>query len=284
MCRSIWIAGAVAALTVVALGCGPERPPPAPVTLEAALSGANEVPPVATSAQGDVSATLRGNQIELSGSFANLSSDLREVQGSPGHIHEAPPGENGPIVMNLEVTSPDRRSGSFGLSATLNDQQVAAFNAGRFYVNLHTADHPGGELRAQLTATPPRRVVFESSLSGASGVPPVATTASGTASVELVGNVLVLTGRFQALLTPLLDVGGTSVHVHQAPAGQNGPIVFNLEVLPSLDRKSGSFRLAISLTDEQRATLETGGYYVNVHTLGNPTGEIRAQLQPIQQL
>ena len=36
--------------------------------------------------------------------------------------------------------------------ATLTPAQVADLMAGRYYVNLHTAKNPGGEIRAQLTA------------------------------------------------------------------------------------------------------------------------------------
>ena len=36
-------------------------------------------------------------------------------------------------------------------SATLNDAQAADLLAGRLYVNIHTAAHPGGEIRGQVT-------------------------------------------------------------------------------------------------------------------------------------
>jgi hypothetical protein len=37
--------------------------------------------------------------------------------------------------------------------ATLTDQQIADLTAGKWYFNIHTAAHPGGEIRGQLPAT-----------------------------------------------------------------------------------------------------------------------------------
>jgi hypothetical protein len=37
-------------------------------------------------------------------------------------------------------------------AATLDDGQIADLEAGRWYFNIHTAAHPGGEIRGQLPA------------------------------------------------------------------------------------------------------------------------------------
>lgn len=122
-----------------------------PTSFDFNLTGAQEVPSVDTTATGEGTATLDDNQLTLEGSFEGLSSDLREVEGSSAHIHEAPAGENGPIVFNLDVTpGADNRSGTFEGTFDLTDEQVSAFEDGRYYVNVHTETFPGGEIRGQL--------------------------------------------------------------------------------------------------------------------------------------
>ncbi|MBZ4416594.1 CHRD domain-containing protein [Myxococcus sp. RHSTA-1-4] len=113
------------------------------------LSGSMEVPPVTTEASGTATAELDGNELTVSGSFSNLGSDLFEVAGSSAHVHNAPEGQSGPIVFNLEVTTSDNRNGTFKGKATLSDDEKDQFENGDFYVNVHTVNFNGGEIRGQ---------------------------------------------------------------------------------------------------------------------------------------
>lgn len=117
---------------------------------EVTLSGAQEVPAVETAATGTVTSTLSGTMLMVAGEFSGLSSPLMEVAGTPGHVHQAPAGENGDVIFPLTVSSTDGMSGTLSLSTELTPEQLAAYNAGEFYVNLHTEMHGGGELRGQL--------------------------------------------------------------------------------------------------------------------------------------
>jgi Cu/Zn superoxide dismutase len=117
---------------------------------EITLSGAQEVPAVETTATGTATSTLTGTMLMVAGEFSGLSSPLMEIAGTPGHVHQAPAGENGDVVFPLTVSSADGMSGTFSLSTELTPEQLAAYNAGEFYVNLHTEMHGGGELRGQL--------------------------------------------------------------------------------------------------------------------------------------
>jgi hypothetical protein len=109
----------------------------------ATLSGAEEVPPVETSATGTTEATYDSDTKKLTWTleYSGLSGDA-----AAAHFHgPAAPGENaGPVVP-----IPDIASGSEG-EADLTDEQAADLEAGRWYVNVHTAANPDGEIRGQV--------------------------------------------------------------------------------------------------------------------------------------
>ncbi len=106
------------------------------------LSGAEEVPPVATGASGTGTITV-GIDKSVSGSVTTSG-----VAATAAHIHEAAAGKNGPIIIPLTKTSDNVWSVAPG--AKLTDAQYASFKAGNLYVNVHSAANKGGEIRAQL--------------------------------------------------------------------------------------------------------------------------------------
>lgn len=112
------------------------------VTFKAVLSGANEVPSNTSLATGN--ATLTFNKETKIFSMIVSYNDLIPVGG---HIHQAPSGENGPVIFPLgsELASPLNYT-----SSVLTSVQEDALNAGLYYVNLHTEAFPSGEIRGQL--------------------------------------------------------------------------------------------------------------------------------------
>ena len=106
------------------------------------MTGAEEVPPVNTSASGTGQITVNEDRT-VSGSFTTQGSTI-----TAAHIHEAAAGQNGPVIIPLT------KSGDSGWvvppGAKLTDAQYDAFKAGRLYVNFHSAQHKGGEIRAQI--------------------------------------------------------------------------------------------------------------------------------------
>lgn len=72
------------------------------------------------------------------------------LPAAAAHIHEAPLGVNGPIVVPL--TAPDAEGRSSGCARDLDAGLVEALVATplRFYVNVHTSEHPAGAVRGQL--------------------------------------------------------------------------------------------------------------------------------------
>jgi hypothetical protein len=109
----------------------------------AQLSGAEEVPPVNTAAAGTADVTWNPDSKELAWNieFSGLSGPA-----TAAHFHgPAAPGENaGPVVTIEDLESPSEGS------ATLTDEQAGQLAEGMWYVNVHTAANPSGEIRGQV--------------------------------------------------------------------------------------------------------------------------------------
>lgn len=106
------------------------------------LSGAQEVPPVTTSAAGTGRITVAADGA-VSGSVTTTG-----VAGTMAHIHLAAMGKNGPVIIPLTKTGEGVWSVPPG--AKLNPEQMKSYEAGDLYVNVHSDAHKGGEVRAQL--------------------------------------------------------------------------------------------------------------------------------------
>ncbi|MBV8525997.1 MAG: CHRD domain-containing protein [Acetobacteraceae bacterium] len=118
------------------------------INFKADLSGANEVPPVTTAGKGSATATLDTGPKTLTWTvdYSGLSGPV-----TAAHIHgPAAAGTNAGVLVPLGTNLANPIKGS----ATLTDAQVSDLEAGRTYVNLHTADNKGGEIRGQLQRSP----------------------------------------------------------------------------------------------------------------------------------
>jgi len=116
------------------------------------LTGASEVPPVTTSATATGQITIMPDHT-VSGSIKTSG-----VVATMAHIHEAAAGKNGPPIITLTKTADGF---AVPAGAKLTDAQYASYMAGNLYVNVHSAQHPNGEIRTQLphpeTAKTPKR-------------------------------------------------------------------------------------------------------------------------------
>ena len=115
------------------------------VSMKNSLTGAQEVPAVTTGGSGTVETTFdkATNVLTWSVAYSGLSGPV-----TAGHVHgPAAAGTNAGVVIPFtgDLSSPIKGK------ATLTAAQVADLAAGRYYVNLHTAKNPGGEIRGQLT-------------------------------------------------------------------------------------------------------------------------------------
>ncbi|MEM6785553.1 MAG: CHRD domain-containing protein [Bacteroidota bacterium] len=122
---------------------------------------------------------------------------------------------------------------------------------------------------------------FGAKLSGQNEVPANASTASGVvfATFNSDDNSLTVTGSFEGLESDFNF--GIGAHLHEAPAGANGPVAFALTPSINDDNRGGSFDASMntfSLTEAQAATLLAGGFYVNIHSNDIPSGELRGQV------
>jgi CHRD domain len=110
------------------------------------MDGSQEVPPVPTPGTGTAD-FVRTSATELTYTYTweNLLGNANAA-----HIHEAPPGVPGPIVVPL--SPPSGQSGSVSDVATADPallDKICA-NPGAYYVNVHSDLYPGGEIRGQL--------------------------------------------------------------------------------------------------------------------------------------
>ena len=112
---------------------------------QVALSGAQEVPAVVTSAAGSSTISVSPDK-SVSGSVTTSG-----MAGTVAHIHTAAAGQNGPVIIPL--TKSGENTWSVPPGTKLTDAQYDSFKAGNLYVNVHSAAHPGGEVRAQLKMT-----------------------------------------------------------------------------------------------------------------------------------
>ena len=105
------------------------------------LAGSNEVPPVTTSATGAGMFSI-SNDGAVSGSVTT-----KGIQGTAAHIHMGAAGKNGGVIVPLTKDGDTYKAPA---GAKLDAEQMKAFEAGDLYVNVHSAAHPGGEIRGQL--------------------------------------------------------------------------------------------------------------------------------------
>lgn len=117
-------------------------------SLMAQLDGANEVPARATEAFGHTQIKIRNDAtLEFKTHIVNDGATF-----TAGHVHKAPVGVNGPVLVPLfsGSVSDDQieADGEIAINAALAEAICA--NPDQYYVNYHTTQFPGGVIRGQL--------------------------------------------------------------------------------------------------------------------------------------
>jgi hypothetical protein len=115
-------------------------------TYKTTLSGSSEVPPVQSAGKGAAAVNLdpATKQISWRVEYSGLSGPAKAA-----HIHcGAAAGQNAGVAVPLGTG--DQLKSPITGSGTMTDAQIADLTAGKCYVNIHTDQHKGGEVRGQL--------------------------------------------------------------------------------------------------------------------------------------
>ena len=110
--------------------------------VKVSLTGAEETPPVTTSAEGHGTIKIAKDN-SVSGTIKTTG-----IEGTVAHIHVGAAGEAGPPIITL--TKGADGTWTVPAGAKLTPEQLADFKSGKLYVNVHSEQHKPGEIRAQL--------------------------------------------------------------------------------------------------------------------------------------
>ena len=114
-----------------------------PSSVRVNITGDQEVPAVNTSASGTGTVTVADDR-SVSGTFKLQNA----TQILVAHIHTGPAGQNGPVIIPLQKVADNEWAVPPG--AKLTEEQYGLYKKGGLYVNFHSAQYKGGEIRGQI--------------------------------------------------------------------------------------------------------------------------------------
>jgi len=115
--------------------------------LKADLTGSQEVPgPGDPNGSGKAKVKLSPNQSEVC-----VELHVKDIMpATAAHIHEAPRGSSGPVVIHLPTPNGDGYAKGC-VSADSNEVMDILENPDHYYVNIHNSEYPNGAVRGQLS-------------------------------------------------------------------------------------------------------------------------------------
>lgn len=241
---------------------------PNTLSFTVSLDGSQQVPqPVQTAATGTAELVLNQETGELNGSVTVINP-ISTITAA--HIHQSVAGTNSSPFIPLERSNIDDNVWNVPAGTTLTGDEVAMLLEGGMYINIHSNNHPAGEIRGQIVGDDTE--VIRVKLTGANEVPSVDTLGEAIAYITVNKNTADITA-----IVHINNLIATAVHLHQGFAGVNGSPVITLN-----ENSNDSFlwEASSTLTEDQLSTLLNGSLYINVHTTANPSGEIRGQIAP----
>lgn len=120
----------------------------APVSFSVPLTGAQEVPAVQTPGTGTAAITYDAGTrvVTWNITFSGLSSTA-----TMAHFHgPAAAGKNAGVKVAISQKDAKELTSPLTGQATLSADDAKILEAGEMYVNVHSKNHPGGELRGQV--------------------------------------------------------------------------------------------------------------------------------------
>ncbi|MBI1223742.1 MAG: CHRD domain-containing protein [Bacteroidetes bacterium] len=232
------------------------------------MDGAQENPATTSDGRGVASFVISEDMTSMTvhGVFSLVTGPITGC-----HIHTGVVGTNGGVYVNF---SNDVIGNELRATVALPADFMAKALGKELYLNVHTANNPGGEIRGQLELQ--SDVLFATGLTGDQETPAVITDGSGVGYVTYAARDTLARYRFaiNGLSGPI-----TASHIHAGVAGSAGGVVVPLTVV-SNNLIQGEINLN-NVPADFIEKLETEGLYVNVHTAANPGGEIRGQLKSL---
>ncbi len=234
----------------------------APIThiLSAVINEAQEVPASGSAATGSMIGTYNTTTNVLSYiiSYSGLTPTAMHFHGN------AAAGANAGVKAGITVV-PSPISGTVMVA----EVDEAAVLGGMWYINIHTAAFPGGEIRGQVAAAIITTYSLSATINAAQEVPTNASTATGsmTGHYDNSTNILSYNIPYSGLGTV------TAMHFHgNAAAGSNAGVKAGITVAAS----PVIGNVTIAKVDE--AAMLAGMWYINIHTSAFAGGEIRGQM------
>jgi len=253
------------------------------VEFRATINAAQEVPATPSTATGNAVMLydVGTNTFDLYISISGFTNAL-----SASHIHEAAAGVNGAVKVPFSLDNFAKTgtllSGTILRQPYLGDRLALLQNGA--YVNFHSSQFPGGEVRGQLIAQPKRLTavinVAQEQATLAATAAPIASVASGAAIMSYNPG----TNRV-SLRMSLFNLTNTfaNSHYHEAAPGISGPVVTGLGAGTVAGYTNGSPGYYAGTFDlpytGDPIKLLTGGAYLNFHTNVYGGGEIRGQVR-----
>jgi hypothetical protein len=236
------------------------------VHFQAYLTGAQENPAVTTDATGTGHFTLRGDELEYSVTVEGITM-------TASHFHRSEIGVNGGVVRNIDFGSAMTAQGVWreSDSQSLTDDLIRDLIEGNLYVNAHSSEYPGGEIRGQVllaSGTP-----FHSMFTPEQEVNDVTSDGTGTGSY-----ILTEAGVYYSITFD--GVPMTAAHFHRNPIGIAGPVIRTLTTEFEGGTATGVWRSSDMESFDELSfnSLFAGNLYVNIHSASYPGGEIRGQV------
>lgn len=272
----------VSLLTAIAICAFPITAQAQVVELRATINSAQEVPANASTATGTAIMLydVRANTFDL---IVSINGMTNTVTGS--HVHEAAAGANGGVVTNLGAEPVYTRSGN---SLTGNFRNVSyggdklKLLQGGAYLNFHSAQYPGGEVRGQLIARPVRLVAKLDVAQEAAAFPALNFSSVNNFGAAIIsydpgaGTINIRHSLF------LFSSVFTNSHIHEGAPGASGPARTQLGTSATAGAYSSANGHIAGSHDipyvGDPVALLTGGTYLNYHSQAFTGGQLRGQI------